>query len=84
MGIELPIVSAVMARLTDPEIHLAAYGGVVFPLALIIEAPVIMLLAASTALSKDWMSYVFLRRFHGSISRCTYALTHFGGLYTSL
>ena len=63
MGIELPIVSAVMARLADPEIHLAAYGGVVFPLALIIEAPVIMLLAASTALSKDWTSYVFLRRF---------------------
>ncbi|MCA9471593.1 MAG: hypothetical protein MRJ96_08400 [Nitrospirales bacterium] len=63
MGIELPIVSAVMARLADPEIHLAAYGGVVFPLALIIEAPVIMLLAASTALSKDWTSYAFLRRF---------------------
>ncbi|GJL63187.1 MAG: hypothetical protein NPIRA04_18410 [Nitrospirales bacterium] len=63
MGIELPIVSAVMARLADPEIHLAAYGGVVFPIALIIEAPVIMLLAASTALSRDWTSYVFLRRF---------------------
>lgn len=68
MGIELPIVSAVMARLTDPEIHLAAYGGVVFPLALIIEAPVIMLLAASTALSKDWMSYVFLRRFMAQLA----------------
>ena len=68
MGIELPIVSAVMARLADPEIHLAAYGGVVFPLALIIEAPVIMLLAASTALSKDWTSYVFLRRFMFQLS----------------
>ena len=30
MGLELPAVSAVMARLADPEIHLAAYGGVVF------------------------------------------------------
>ena len=68
MGIELPIVSAVMARLADPEIHLAAYGGVVFPLALIIEAPVIMLLVASTALSKDWMSYVFLRRFMAQLA----------------
>ncbi len=68
MGIELPIVSAVMARLADPEIHLAAYGGVVFPLALIIEAPVIMLLVASTALSKDWTSYVFLRRFMGKMA----------------
>ena len=57
MGMELPILSAVVARLTEPEINLAAYGGIVFPLALIIEAPVIMLLAASTALSKDWASY---------------------------
>lgn len=57
MGTELPMISAVMARLADPKIHLAAYGGVVFPLALIIEAPIIMLLAASTALSKDTASY---------------------------
>lgn len=63
MGLELPAVSAVMARLADPEIHLAAYGGVVFPLSLLIESPVIMLLAASTALSKDWHSYTVLRRF---------------------
>ena len=63
MGLELPVVSAVMARLADPEIHLAAYGGIVFPISLLIEAPVIMLLAASTALSKDWNAYRFLRRF---------------------
>ena len=63
MGLELPVVSAVMARLADPEIHLAAYGGIVFPISLLIEAPVIMLLAASTALSKNWSAYRFLRRF---------------------
>jgi hypothetical protein len=63
MGAELPALSAVMARLPNPEINLAAYGGIVFPLALIIEAPIIMLLAASTALSKDWPSYLKLRRF---------------------
>jgi len=63
MGLELPAVSAVMARLAYPEINLAAYGGVVFPLSLLIESPVIMLLAASTALSKDWHSYLVLRRF---------------------
>ena len=57
MGTELPVLSAVVARLANPEIHLAAYGGVVFPLALVIESPIIMLLAASTALSKDWDSY---------------------------
>lgn len=63
IGIEMPALSAIIARLPDPEINLAAYGGIVFPLALIIEAPVIMLLAASTALSKDWASYVKIRRF---------------------
>ena len=63
MGIELPLVSAVMARLADPDVHLAAYGGVVFPVALIVEAPIIMLLAASTALGKDHRSYRFMHRF---------------------
>lgn len=63
MSLELPAISAVIARLAEPEINLAAYGGVVFPLALIVESPIIMLLAASTALSKDWPSYVKLRRF---------------------
>ena len=63
MGMELPILSAVVARLVEPEINLAAYGGIVFPLALIIEAPIIMLLAASTALSKDWESYKKLRNY---------------------
>ena len=57
MGAELPALSAFVARLANPEINPAAYGGVVFPLALIIESPIIMLLAASTALSKDWDSY---------------------------
>ena len=63
MSAELPALSAVVARLADPKIHLAAYGGIVFPLALIVESPIIMLLAASTALSKDWASYVKIRRF---------------------
>jgi hypothetical protein len=63
MGAELPALSAVVARLPQPEINLAAYGGIVFPLALIIESPIIMLLAASTALSKDWDSYLKIRRF---------------------
>ena len=63
MGLELPAVSAVVARLPNPEIHLAAYGGIVFPVSLLIESPIIMLLAASTALCKDWDSYVLARRF---------------------
>jgi len=63
MGMELPILSAVVARLAEPEINLAAYGGIVFPIALLVEAPVIMLLAASTALSKDWASYKKLHNY---------------------
>lgn len=62
MSIELPTINAIVARLADPEINLAAYGGVVFPIALTIEAPVIMLLAASTALSRDWKSYQRLKK----------------------
>ena len=63
MAIELPAISAVVARLENPAINLAAYGGIIFPLALIIESPIIMLLAASTALSKDWASFAKIRRF---------------------
>jgi hypothetical protein len=63
MGLELPAVSAFVARLSDPKIHLAAYGGVVFPLALMIESPILMLLSASTALARDRASYTLIRRF---------------------
>lgn len=63
MGIELPVLSAIVARLPEAEINLAAYGGVVFPLSLIIEAPIIMLLAASTALSNDRLSFRVIYRF---------------------
>jgi Na+-driven multidrug efflux pump len=63
MGLELPAVSAFVARLPDPRIHLAAYGGVVFPLALMIESPILMLLSASTALARDRASYHLIRRF---------------------
>lgn len=63
MGLEVPVVSAVVARLVDPTISLAAYGGVVMPLSLLIEAPIIMLLAASTALARDLPSYRLGARF---------------------
>ncbi len=63
MALELPAVSAVMARLAQPEISLAAYGGVVFPLAMLIEAPIIMMLAASTSLSRDRAAHRKLARF---------------------
>lgn len=84
MGFELPAVSAVMARLPDPKVSLAAYGGVVFPVALLIEAPILMLLAASTALSKDWQSYRLGRAFmlaSGLALTAVHALLAFTPLY---
>lgn len=63
MACEVPAVSAVVARLANPQIELAAYGSVIYPVVLVIEAPIIMLLSASTALSRDRASYVELRRF---------------------
>ena len=68
MALELPVVSAALARLPDAEIQLAAYGGVVMALLLLVESPIIMLLAASTALSRDGASYLSLRKFMHRLS----------------
>ncbi|MBN2550366.1 MAG: hypothetical protein JXB15_14475 [Anaerolineales bacterium] len=87
MSAEMPALSAVVARLADPEIHLAAYGGVVFPLALIIESPIIMLLSASTALSKDWASYQKGRQYMmsaGALLTILHILIAFTPLYDIL
>lgn len=62
MTVEIPGLSAIVARLAEPERNLAAWG-VVFPLVLILGAPMMMILSASTALSKDWVSYVKVRRY---------------------
>jgi hypothetical protein len=63
MSLEGPAMSAIMARLLRPEINLAAYGGISFPIAFVISSPIAMLLAASVAWSKDWGSYLKLRKF---------------------
>lgn len=84
MSVEMPALSAVIARLANPEINLAAYGGIVFPLSLIVEAPIIMLLAASVALSKDWQAYAKLRKFMmtaGAILTGLHILVAFTPLY---
>jgi len=84
MGVELPLVAATVSRLANPEIHLAAYGGVVFPLALLIEAPIIMILVASTALCKDWPAYRLMRNFIltlGGILTLVHMLLAFTPLY---
>jgi hypothetical protein len=62
MTLEGPFVQAAIARLPDPETNLAAIG-IVVSLSVTIEAPVIMLLATSTALTRDRASFFVLRRF---------------------
>lgn len=83
MAFELPALSAVVARLPSPETNLAAWGGVVFPVSMLIEAPIIMLLAVSTALSKDWGSYQQLRRFM-MVMGASLTLLHFLISFTPL
>lgn len=63
MSVEGPYLSALIARLAEPKFNLAAYG-VAFSLALIVEAPVIMMMSASTALVKDYQSFNQLRKFN--------------------
>jgi len=62
MATEGPFLAAIIARLDAPKINLAAYG-VAFSIALLVEAPIIMLLSAATALVKDKDSYLKLRNF---------------------
>lgn len=84
MALEGPSMNIVVARLADPTIHLAAYGSVVFPLALLIEAPIVMLLAASTALCTDRFAYLRIRRLvHGAGALLTglHALVALSPLY---
>ena len=62
MAIESPFLAAVIARLPDPKYNLAAYG-VAYALAIIVEAPVIMMMSASTALVDSADAYRKLRNF---------------------
>lgn len=63
MSVEGPFLSALIARLPDPKFNLAAYG-VAFSFALVVEAPVIMMLSAATTLVRHSQSYFALRKFN--------------------
>ncbi len=62
MAFEGPYTTAVIARLGNAKYNLAAYG-IAFSFALIVEAPIIMLMTASTALVKNSLTYKKLRNF---------------------
>jgi hypothetical protein len=66
MAAEGPFLAAVIARLADPKFNLAAYG-VAYSFAVLLEAPIIMIMSAATALVHDRDSFLKLRNY-------TYAL----------
>ena len=62
MVLEPSIINIGLGRTPDPELALAAYG-VAFSLALLVEAPILMLIDASVARSTDLQAFRLIRRF---------------------
>jgi Na+-driven multidrug efflux pump len=62
MAVEWPFINAVVARLAEPKINLAAWG-VAYAVAIFFEAPMIMIMSASTALVRDRRSFEKLKWF---------------------
>ncbi len=67
MAAEGPFLAAVIARLVDPTIGLAAYG-VALALAILVESPVLMLMSAATALVENADGYRRLRNFANALN----------------
>lgn len=82
MTVEIPVLSAAIARNPEPQINLAAWG-LVFSLALILASPVMMLLSASTALSRDWQAYTKVLRY-GMVLSLILTLVHMLLAFTPL
>jgi len=62
MGCEMPFISGALARLSEAERTIAAFG-VVASLIFTIESPIVALLSTSTALARSRQNYHMLRRF---------------------
>jgi Na+-driven multidrug efflux pump len=67
MALEMPFLTAVIARLEHPEFNLAAFG-VAYSIALIMESPVMMILSTSTALVENKNTFLKLRNFVYSLN----------------
>ncbi len=67
MSMEGLLVAAIVARLADATVNLAAYG-VAFAFALMLEAPIIMILSASTALCRDRDAFLRMRRYAAGLN----------------
>lgn len=62
MSVEGPFLASLIARSSEPKFNLAAYG-IAFSFALIIEAPIIMMMSAAIALVKNKQSFHKLKNF---------------------
>lgn len=67
MAMEGPVISAIIARMPEPKYNLATYG-LALAFALLLEAPIIMMLTAATVFIKDHQSYKQLFRFSYSLN----------------
>jgi hypothetical protein len=67
MAVEGPFLAAIIARMGESAVNLAAYG-IAYAFGLIAEAPVIMLLSAATRLAHGRADYLRLRSF--SVGMC--------------
>lgn len=83
MACETPIVVFFLGRMSHAERNIAAFGGVALPVGFIIEAPILMLLSASTALSRDEASYKKLR-FYTHVMGAALTLVHVILVFTPL
>lgn len=70
MASEGPFLAAVIARLADPTFNLAAHG-VAYAVAMLVEAPVIMLMSSATSVVKDRISFLKLRNFSRALCLAT-------------
>jgi hypothetical protein len=62
MAVEGPFIAGMMARMPNPEANLATYG-LAFAFALILEAPIMMLLSAGALFIRNEQSFKVLLRF---------------------
>ncbi|MEM9803002.1 MAG: hypothetical protein AAGA20_21945, partial [Planctomycetota bacterium] len=83
MAAEPTLVIAAVSRLPEAKVNLAAWSSVVFPVSLVVEGPIIMMLAASTRLSTSWSRYRCVLRY-GSILGAVLTLVHAAIAFTPL
>jgi Na+-driven multidrug efflux pump len=73
MLLETPLINAFLARGSAPELDLAAFG-VALSIILVVEAPILMMLELSIALSRDLYAFHRIRLFYATVGLAITAL----------